>query len=444
MSPQQFAGLKERASIFRHDSVSLRSSRLKKLVHWLETHEDEIVFALQRDFNKPKFETLISEIMPSLNEARYAVRNLTSWMKPRGVRTPLTLLGNKSYVRYENRGVVLVISPWNYPFQLAVVPLISAIAAGNTIVIKPSELTPHTSDLIKRMVEQCFYSNEVFVELGGKEKTEELLGYDFDHVFFTGSTAVGKIIAEKCASRLIPTTLELGGKSPTIVDETANLTDAAEKIFWGKYLNRAQTCVAPDYLVLHESIAETLIDKINSLSAKHDGQNKGYIITERHHQRLKDMLDTPVDLNHKTLVTLRLESFDHPTMKEEIFGPVLPYFIFKSVSELTTLIATKEKPLSLYVFSKNRKFVDFILNQFPSGGAGVNNLIVQFGNHFLPFGGVGHSGNGAYHGKHGFIEFSHARAVIQQNYFSILRKLLLPPYDEFKIRIVEIFKNWVS
>lgn len=444
MSPQQFEALKERASIFRHDSVTLRMARLKKLAQWLESHEDEVFFALQRDFNKPKFETLISEIMPSLNEARYAVRHLKSWMNSSSVRTPLTLLGNKSFVRHENRGVVLIISPWNYPFQLAVVPLISAVAAGNTVVIKPSELTPHTSALIKKMVEQCFYSNEVCVELGAKEKTEELLAYEFDHVFFTGSTAVGKIVAEKCASRLIPTTLELGGKSPTIVDETANLNDAAEKIFWGKFLNRAQTCVAPDYLILHESIAEKLIEKINRLAAKQDDQNKGYIITERHHQRLQEMLDAPVDLNQKTLITLRVDSMTHPTMKDEIFGPILPYFTYKSASELNSLISKKEKPLSLYVFSKNKKFVDFVLNQFPSGGAGVNNLIVQFGNHFLPFGGIGHSGNGAYHGKHGFIEFSHTRAVIQQNYFSFLRKLLLPPYSDFKIRIVEIFKNWVS
>jgi aldehyde dehydrogenase (NAD+) len=444
MTPQQFAGLKERASIFRHDSVTLRAARLKKLVQWLETHEDDVVFALQRDFNKPKFETLISEIMPSLNEARYAVSHLKSWMKPTCVRTPLTLMGHKSYVRHENRGVVLIISPWNYPFQLAVVPLISAIAAGNAVVIKPSELTPHTSDLIKKMVEQCFYSNEVCVELGGKEKTEELLEYDFDHVFFTGSTAVGKIIAAKCATRLISTTLELGGKSPTIVDETANLNEAADKIFWGKYLNRAQTCVAPDYLILHESIAEKLIEKIDTLAAKHDGQNKGYIISERHHQRLKDMLDTPEDLNKKTLVTLKTDSLSHPAMKEEIFGPVLPYLTYKTATDLNALISVKEKPLSLYVFSKNPKFVDFVLNQFPSGGAGVNSLIVQFGNHHLPFGGVGQSGNGAYHGKHGFIEMSHARAVIQQNYFSILRKLLMPPYSDFKIKVIELFKNYIS
>jgi aldehyde dehydrogenase (NAD+) len=327
---------------------------------------------------------------------------------------------------------------------LAVVPLISAVAAGNTVVIKPSELTPHTSDLIKKMVEQCFYSNEVIVELGAKEKTEELLSYDFDHVFFTGSTAVGKIIAAKCADRLIPTTLELGGKSPTIVDETANLSETADKLFWGKYLNRAQTCVAPDYLILHESIAEKLVAKISELAAKFDGQNKGYIINERHHQRLQAMLDKKEDLNSKTLVLVKAESADHPAMKEEVFGPVLPYLTYKSPTELPGLLLTQEKPLSLYVFSKNKSFVEFVLNQFPSGGAGVNCVLVQFGNHHLPFGGVGHSGNGAYHGKHGFVAMSHARAVIEQSYFGFLRKLLMPPYSDFKVNIIEIFKNYLS
>lgn len=444
MTPQQFSLLKERSSIFRHDTFTLRKARLQKLLNWLETHEEDVIFALQRDFNKPKFETLISEILPSISEARFAVANLKSWMKPSSVKTPLTLLGQRSYIRHENRGVVLIISPWNYPFQLAVVPLISAVAAGNTVVIKPSELTPHTSDLIKKMVEQCFYSNEVCAELGGKEKTEELLSYDFDHVFFTGSTVVGKIIAAKCAPRLISTTLELGGKSPTIVDETANLNEAADKIFWGKYLNRAQTCVAPDYLILHESIAETLVQKLADLSSRFDDHNKGYIITDRHHDRLKNMIDAKEDLNKKTLVTLKVNSMNHPSMKEEIFGPVLPYFTFKSPTDLNSLISAKEKPLSLYVFSKSKKFIEFVLNQFPSGGAGVNSLIIQFGNHHLPFGGVGNSGSGAYHGKHGFLEMSHVRAVIQQSYFSFLRKLLMPPYSDLKIKIINLFKDYVS
>jgi aldehyde dehydrogenase (NAD+) len=444
MTPQQFTALQERAAIFRHDPVTLRKARLQKLVQWLEKHEEDVVFALQRDFNKPRFETLISEVMPALTEARYAVRNLKRWMKSSCVRTPMSLMGHRSYVRHENKGVVLVISPWNYPFQLAVVPLISAIAAGNTVVIKPSELTPHTSDLIKKMAEQCFYSNEVTVELGGKEKTEELLNYNFDHVFFTGSTVVGKVIAEKCAGRLIPTTLELGGKSPTIVDETANLNETADKLFWGKYLNRAQTCVAPDYLILHESIADSLVQKISALAAKFDGQNKAYIINERHHQRLQAMLSEKVDLNSTTLVLLNAGTMDHPSMKEEIFGPVLPYLTYKNPTDLNALVLTDEKPLSLYVFSKNKKFIDFVLNRFPSGGAGINSVIVQFGNHHLPFGGVGHSGNGAYHGKHGFIAMSHARAVIQQSYLGILRKLLMPPYSGFKMKAIEVFKDYLS
>jgi len=231
MNSEQFSALKDKAQTFRNDSVSLRKERLKKVLNWIVTHESDIYAALKQDFNKPHFETLISEINPCTTEAKYAIKKLSCWMSDHKVKTPLALFGHRSSIRYENKGVVLVIGPWNYPFQLAVVPLISALAAGNSVVVKPSEFTPHTSRLIKKMAEDCFSANEVLIEEGGKEKTEELLKFNFDHVFFTGSTAVGKIIANACASRLIPVTLELGGKSPTIVDETADLDEAAFKIF---------------------------------------------------------------------------------------------------------------------------------------------------------------------------------------------------------------------
>lgn len=441
MTQNSFEDLKKKAQQFRLDTPQDRIARLQKLLNWVNSHEEDIFKALEADFNKPRFETTISEIFPVVSEIKYTIKNLKKWMRPQTVTTPMALMGHKSTIRHENKGVVLIISPWNYPFNLAVIPLISALAAGNTVVIKPSELTPHTSTLIHRMIESVFSLDEVRVQLGGKEKTEELLHYRFDHVFFTGSTAVGRIIAKACADKLIPTTLELGGKSPTIIDETADLEEAADKIFWGKYLNRAQTCVAPDYLLVHESVAENLVQKIRKISAEFDKENKGRIITPRHQDRLQKMLSESVDLNMRTLELVEVKNTSHPTMQDEIFGPVLPYLIYKNIEEIDAVINAYEKPLSFYIFSKNKDRINRILNKFPSGGAGINSVLVQFGNHHLPFGGVGHSGSGEYHGHHGFLEMSHSRAVIESRYFSFMRKVLMPPYTPFKYKILDLIKH---
>ncbi len=441
MTQNSFEELKKKAQQFRLDTPQDRIARLQKLLNWVKTHEEEILKALEADFNKPRFETTISEIFPVITEIKYAIKNLKKWMRPQCVPTPMALIGHKSTIRRENKGVVLVIAPWNYPFNLAIVPLVSALAAGNTVVIKPSELTPHTSMLIHRMAESIFSLDEVRVELGAKEKTEELLQYRFDHVFFTGSTTVGRIIAKACADKLIPTTLELGGKSPTIIDETANLDEAADKIFWGKYLNRAQTCVAPDYLLVHESVADTLVQKIRTLSAGFDKENKGRIISPRHQERLQNMLNSPVDLNRQTLELVEIKNTSHPAMQDEVFGPVLPYLKYKNIDEIDAVIGAYEKPLSFYIFSNNKTRVNQILNKFPSGGVGINSVLVQFGNHNLPFGGVGHSGSGEYHGYHGFLEMSHARAVIESRYFSFMRKILMPPYSPYKYKILDLIKN---
>lgn len=441
MTQNSFEDLKRKALVFRFDTPQDRIERLQKLLNWINSHEEDIFKALEADFNKPRFETTISEIYPTVTELKYTIKHLKKWMRPQTVATPIALLGHKSTVRHENKGVVLIIAPWNYPFNLAVIPLVAALAAGNTVVVKPSELTPHTSMLIHRMVESVFSLDEVRVELGAKEKTEELLQYRFDHVFFTGSTAVGRIIAKACADKLIPTTLELGGKSPTIIDETADLDEAADKIFWGKYLNRAQTCVAPDYLLVHESVAENLVQKIRTLSAGFDKENKGRIITPRHQDRLQKMLSTPVDLNMRTLELVEVQNTSHPGMQDEIFGPVLPYLKYKNIEEIDAIINAFEKPLSFYIFSKNKTRVEQILNKFPSGGAGINTVLVQFGNHHLPFGGIGQSGSGEYHGYHGFVEMSHARAVIESRYFSFMRKVLMPPYTPLKHQILNLIKK---
>lgn len=442
MTPQNFAALKSKSFQFRQMQSEDRVLLLKKMDSWIRANEEAIYKALESDFNKPRFETAISEIFPCLSELKFTISNLKKWMRPKTVSTPLALAGHKSTIRYENKGVVLIISPWNYPFQLAVVPLISALAAGNTAVIKPSELTPATSDLIAKMVHECFTTDEVTVELGGKEKTEELLKYRFDHVFFTGSTVVGRIVAKACAEQLIPVTLELGGKSPTIIDQTADLDEAADKIFWGKYLNRAQTCVAPDYLLIHQEIASELVKKIKVLAEQHDQQDKGHIINSLHHKRLQSLTDTTTDYNQKTLEIFEVKNVDHPAMKEEIFGPVLPFITFKSAQDISPIINSFEKPLSFYVFSKDRAFIEDLLTKFPSGGAGINSVLLQFGNHHLPFGGIGHSGSGEYHGHYGFLQMSHARAVIESRHMSFLRRLLMPPYTPFKMQLLEVLKRF--
>lgn len=441
MNTQNFTALKERSMSFRSESAEARIDRLKKLERWLLLNESEILEALKLDFNKPHFETLVSEVLPTIKELKYALKNLKKWMKSKSVGTPLGLIGHSSWIRFENKGVVLIISPWNYPFMLAVVPLIAALSSGNTVVIKPSELTPHTSDLIKKMVENCFYSNEVCVELGAKEKTQELLQYRFDHVFFTGSTQVGKIVAKACAENLTPTTLELGGKSPIIIDETADLDFVVEKVLWSKFLNRGQTCVAPDFALVHSSIADKFFEKLNAYANQFNNTDKAKIISEQHHQRLQNLLGSKTDLNKQTLQTKFVESFEDPLMKEEIFGPILPILKYKNESELFSFAKQNEKPLALYIFSKNKQLVNEVLERLPSGGVGINSVIVHLGNHNLPFGGIGHSGSGEYHGYYGFIEMSHQRAVIKQSYLAILGKLIIPPYAPFKRKVVDLIKK---
>jgi aldehyde dehydrogenase (NAD+) len=440
MTQQLFSLLRKKALSFRHETYRERLGRLQKIRTWIETHEGEIVDALSADFKKPRFETLISEISPVIDDIKQCQSKLKSWMKSRKVSTPSTLFGHTSLIRYENKGVVLIIAPWNYPFQLALSPLVAALAAGNTVVIKPSELTPRTAEVIRQLAEDCFSKDEVCVELGAKEKSQELLGYNFDHVFFTGSTQVGRIVAQACAQRLIPVTLELGGKSPTIIDQTADLDEAAEKIFWGKYLNRGQSCIAPDFILIHESAHNGLIQRLQKLIGENKNSDKGCIINSQHHQRLQNLARSPDDLNEKTLELIEVESLDHPAMKEEVFGPVLPILKYKTLEDLKYLLQTEEKPLAFYIFSHDRDLIDWLLNEFTSGGVGINSVLLHFANNNLPFGGVGASGIGRYHGHHGFLEMSHQRALIEQKFLSKTRRLVLPPYTPFKYKLLSWLK----
>lgn len=440
MNSESFAALKLRARTYRSEPPTARVARLKKLLAWVEKSEENILAALDSDFGKPRFETFISEIFPVISELKFFIKNLSGFMKDTRVKTPITLFGHTSRIRYENKGVVLIISPWNYPFQLAVAPLIAALASGNTVVLKPSELTPATAMLLKEMIETCFAPDEVSVELGDKTKTQELLGFQFDHVFFTGSTAVGRIVSKACAEKLIPVTLELGGKSTTIIDETADLENAAEKIFWSKFINRGQSCLAPDHILIQELVATPFISLMNKLIEKNKHSEKARFINDQYHSRLQSLCNTSVDLNVKSVEILELENLDHPAMKEEIFGPVLPIIRYKEFSELEKLIDPAARPLSLYVFSSDKRRIDNVLNRFPSGGVGINSVMLHFGNHHLPFGGIGESGSGKYHGYHGFLEMSHRRAVIEQKFLSVTRKLVLPPYTTAHNKLIRLLK----
>lgn len=334
MNKQLFNRLQEKALQQRAETAFERIEKLERIEKWIQHNEQLILDALKKDFNKPHFETQISEILPTLSEIHFFKKNLKLWMKDRSVPTPIALFGHSSRIRYENKGVILIIAPWNYPFQLAIAPLVAAVAAGNTVVIKPSEMTEATSSIILKLVTACFSTDEIIVEQGGKEKTEELLCYDFNHVFFTGSTQVGRLIAKACAERLIPFTLELGGKSPTIVDETADLTIAAEKIFWGKFLNRGQTCIAPDYVLVHSKKAERLKHLLQNLNERHRHDDKALIINVNHRSRLTKLLEGSSDIETPALTLANEVASDSLSMQEEIFGPVLPVISYTDESEI--------------------------------------------------------------------------------------------------------------
>lgn len=448
MTSKIFSALQAQAQKNRFEKVGDRLEKLKKLQLWIRNHETEIEKALYADFKKPAFESQISEIIFVLSELKFFIKHLKCWMKDKSVGTPLSLLGHKSFIRYDNKGVVLIISPWNYPFMLTVSPLIAALAAGNTIIIKPSELTTHVSDLILKMCSECFNSQEVVVELGDKEKTTELLSYNLDHVFFTGSTPVGKIIAQSCADRLIPYTLELGGKSPAIVDQNVNIKDVVQKIYWGKFLNRGQTCVAPDSLYVHKKIKKDFLQAYQEFENSLKQESASAIITDRHAQRLKNLTGQQLnlELTQTLLIDLETQNSDQfgQIQKEEIFGPVATVNEFTDLVDIQKHYKENINPLSLYVFSEDQDFIDSVLRSFPSGGVGINTLMVQLANHHLPFGGVGSSGQGRYHGHFGFLEFSHQRAVVEQKYFKFILETLFPPYTDLKKKLIQVLKKVIT
>jgi aldehyde dehydrogenase (NAD+) len=432
--------------------LAWRFQQLEALRRMLIDREDEILDALHLDVGKPRLEAWIAEVGFMVKEVGHTIKHLAAWTKPERVPTPVIIQPGRSEVHREPLGVVLVIGPWNYPFQLVMSPLVGAIAAGNTVVLKPSEVAPHTSALIARLVPQYLDPDAVAVVEGGIPETSALLEQRFDHVFYTGNGYVGRIVMTAAAKHLTPVTLELGGKSPCIVDRSADLDVAARRIVFGKFYNAGQTCVAPDYVLADASIRDRLLDKMRTTVREFYGDDPrrspdyGRIVNGRHVQRLAKLIPSgepvtrvEVDEGDRYIspTILRDVSNDSPAMADEIFGPILPVLTFGGdANEAIRFVNERPKPLALYVFSEDESFQRRILDGTSSGGATVNHVWLHLGVPGLPFGGVGESGIGHYHGKYSFETFSHRRGVLVKP-TSIDPSLMYPPYDGLKARILK-------
>lgn len=431
-------------------SCKERKAKLKKLRKAIESNEQAIFYALQQDLRKNAFETAVFEVFFIYGEIDFALKHLDSWMRPQYMPSNLANITTSAEIQYEPKGVCLIIAPWNYPFQLLMSPLVSAIAAGNCCMLKPSELAPATSAVINKLIKSTFDENEIAVFEGDATISKELLKQPFNHIFFTGSTHIGKIVMEAASKHLASVTLELGGKSPAIIDTHVDIKSVATKIAWGKFANAGQTCIAPDYVFVHEDQRDAFIEHFNDAvkkeffkSGKLNKDDYGKIISESHYKRLKGLLADA--LKRGALVKVGGESDDHdrtlyPTlitsvsgemqiMKEEIFGPILPVMTYKNLDEVIAYINKNEKPLALYVFSTKKKNIKTVLQQTSSGGVCVNDVLIQISNPNLSFGGVNASGIGGSHGFHGFKVFSHERSVMYQSRFFNIGKMVYPPYN---------------
>ncbi|MEI6064480.1 MAG: aldehyde dehydrogenase, partial [Pseudanabaena sp. ELA748] len=399
-----------------------RVSQLQKLSQLIKENEQLILDAIYADLRKPAIEAFGSEILGTLSEVKYALKHLNAWMKPQKVGTPLTLFPSSSYIYAEPLGVVLIVAPWNYPFVLTLQPLIGAIAAGNCSILKPSEHTPHTSSAIAKIVNANFDPSFITAIEGGIETNQALLAEKFDHIFFTGGTAIGKIVMEAAAKHLTPVTLELGGKSPCIIDETCDLDITAKRIIWGKIYNCGQTCVAPDYLLIQKKIKPILIEKLLECLKTFFGENPqqspdlGRIVNERQFDRLVTLLNEGKiliggqhDRGDRFIAPTLIDevSPNSKIMGDEIFGPILPILEYDQIAEAIAFVNAQPKPLALYLFSSNKQNQAQILKEISFGGGCLNDIIMHLGNPELPFGGVGNSGMGAYHGKASFDTFTH-------------------------------------
>ncbi|WP_338731887.1 aldehyde dehydrogenase family protein [Mangrovimonas cancribranchiae] len=439
-----------------------RLKKLKSLRYAVEvTYKQKIREALYNDFKKPELEVDLTEIYPVVSEIKYVSANLKSWMKRQKVETPMALLGSSSWVTYEPKGVCLIISPWNFPFNLTFGPLVSAIAAGNTVILKPSEMTPNSSKVMAEIVKAIFTEDEVALVEGAVETSKALLQLPFNHIFFTGSPAVGKIVMKAAATHLSSVTLELGGKSPTIVDKTANINQAARKIAWGKFLNNGQICVSPDYILIDETVKSDFISAfkkhLNEFYTEEIEQSSDYsrVVNDKHFDRLVNHIENARQCNASIEiggVSNKTENFIEPTvisnlpeeaslLQEEIFGPILPIKTYGNLEAAIAYINSKEKPLALYIYSKSKSHINYVIKNTRAGTTAINNNVLQYSNHHLPFGGSNNSGIGKSHGFYGFEAFSNRRAVLKQHTKGAT-EFLFPPYTKLKQKLVDWTIKW--
>jgi aldehyde dehydrogenase (NAD+) len=459
-----FERQRETAIRLRSSTLDERKAKIKKLKEAVLAHTDEIYKAGYADFKKPPAEVDLTEILPVVMEANDALRKLRGWMKPLRVWPSRSSFGLKAWVQNEPKGRSLIISPWNYPVNLTFGPLVSAIAAGCTVILKPSEMTPNLSAVMVKIVRQLFAEDEVAIFEGDAKVSTALLDLPFDHIFFTGSPAIGKVVMTAAAKHLTSVTLELGGKSPTIIDASADLKGAARNIMWSKYTNDGQTCIAPDHIYVHASVKDEFVRLCKeTLSAAYGADPKGQmdspylarIVNQRHTGRIKALLDDATSRGARTLtggVVNEQECYIAPTlldnipddakiMQEEIFGPLLPIIAYTDLDEVIRKVNADQKPLALYVWSKTEANIAKVMKQTSSGGACINNSVVHFLHGNLPFGGVNNSGLGNAHGHYGFKAFSHERAVVRTQIG--LASMFYPPYTDMTRRIARILTKMV-
>jgi len=438
------------------NDIGYRKETLKKLLYNIQKSEDLIVKALYDDFKKPEFEAVLTETNYVISELKDTIKNIHKWAKPKRVFPSFLNFPSTDYIYKEPYGNVLVIAPWNYPFQLALCPLISAVAAGNRVVLKPSELTPNTAAIIAKIIEKTFHVNHVEVVQGGVEISNNLLAKRWDYIFFTGSVEVGKIVAKAAAENLTPITLELGGKNPCIIDETADLKLAAKRIVWGKFINAGQTCIAPDYILIQKNMKINfitfLMEEIIKAYGKKIEKSPDFarIINTKNWLRLANMLKSEkiifggeTDANKFYISPTLIEepSLDSQVMKEEIFGPILPILTYETETDIKNVVSRYEKPLAFYIFSENKSFAKKIIANYSFGGGCINDTVVHFSNKRLPFGGVGHSGIGAYHGKLSFDIFTHHKGVVKKGNWIDL-PMRYAPYKG-KLASIKRLLDWI-
>ncbi|HJV89896.1 MAG TPA: aldehyde dehydrogenase family protein [Holophagaceae bacterium] len=462
LSPR-FEALRVRAAALALEEGTARKARLRRLATTFDAHRERLAAALAADLGRHPLESELIELHPTGAELRHALRRVKGWMRPRRVGTPLSLMGTRSWIHPEPKGVVLIMAPWNYPIFLLLGPLVAALAAGNAVMVKPSEKAPATERALAELLREAFPDGEVDVAHGGPEMAEALLELPWNHVFFTGSTRIGQRVMAAAARHLTPVTLELGGKSPAVVTASADLDQAATRLAWGKLVNAGQTCVAPDYLLVHADVLPAFLERLKARleaqagAAPLDNPDYASLVDDAAFARQQALLDGAVaagatvvcggarDAVRRRLAPTVLTGvpLEHPLMKEEIFGPLLPVLPYRSEPEALAVIRTLDEPLSLYVFAGTRAEERAWIRRTRAGGTGLGQTVVHLANPNLPFGGRGPSGLGAYHGEHGFWTFSHARAVLRQGLLEPLA-LYRPPYGGAFKRLAFRMLRWLE